>query len=66
MVVFSGTLKRPEKPVVPIAHDSGHLWPRSGPKQSGTIHFKVGEVIPPGLKRADIEARVHAAINALN
>ena len=34
-------------------------------KQSGTIHFKVGEVIPPGLKRDEVEARVHAAINAL-
>jgi hypothetical protein len=26
----------------------------------------VGEAIPPGLSRAEIEARVHAAINALN
>ena len=28
--------------------------------------FKVGEIIPPGLKRDEVEARVHAAINALN
>lgn len=63
---FAGLYRALGLPVVPIAQDSGHLWPRSGPKQSGTIHFKVGEVIPPGLKRADIEARVHAAINALN
>ena len=63
---FAGLYRALGLPVVPIAHDSGHLWPRSGPKQSGTIHFKVGETIPPGLKRADVEARVHAAINALN
>jgi 1-acyl-sn-glycerol-3-phosphate acyltransferase len=25
----------------------------------------IGEPIPPGLKRDEIEARVHAAINAL-
>ena len=25
----------------------------------------IGDVIPPGLPRAEIEARVHAAINAL-
>lgn len=63
---FAGLYRALGLPVVPIAHDSGHLWPRGGPKQSGTIHFKVGDVIPPGLKRAEIEARVHAAINALN
>ena len=63
---FAGLYRALGLPVVPVAHDSGRLWPRGGPKQSGTIHFKVGEVIPPGLKRADIEARVHAAINALN
>jgi 1-acyl-sn-glycerol-3-phosphate acyltransferase len=34
-------------------------------KTPGTIHFKVGEVIPPGLKRAEVERLVHAAINVL-
>ncbi|MCY7272083.1 MAG: 1-acyl-sn-glycerol-3-phosphate acyltransferase [Sphingomonas bacterium] len=63
---FAGLYRALGLPVVPIAHDSGRLWPQHGPKQSGTIHFKVGEVIPPGLKRAEVEARVHAAINALN
>ena len=51
--------------MVPIALDSGRVWPRGFVKQPGTIHFKVGEMIPPGLKRDEIEARVHAAINAL-
>ena len=63
---FAGLYRALGLPVVPIAHDSGRLWPRSGPKRSGTIHFKVGEVIPPSLKRAEIETRVHTAINALN
>ena len=52
--------------MVPIAHDSGILWGRGLVKQSGTIHFKVGEVIPAGLKREEVEARVREAINALN
>ena len=43
-------------PVVPVAVDSGRLWGRG---------LKVGETIPPGLKRDEIERRVHAAINAL-
>lgn len=63
---FAGLYRALGLPVVPIAHDSGNLWPRKGPKQPGTIHFRVGETIPPGLKRAEVEARVHAAINALN
>jgi len=63
---FAGLYRVLGLPVVPIAHDSGKIWPRGLVKQSGTIHFKVGEIIPPGLKRDEVEARVHAAINALN
>jgi 1-acyl-sn-glycerol-3-phosphate acyltransferase len=29
------------------------------------VRWKVGEIIPPGLPRDEIEARVHQAINAL-
>ena len=64
---FAGLYRVLGLPVVPIALDSARLWPRgSFVKQSGTITFKVGEIIPPGLKRDDIEALVHTAINALN
>lgn len=63
---FAGLYRALGLPVVPVAHDSGKLWGRGFIKQAGTIHFRVGEVIPPGLKRDEIEARVHAAINALN
>ena len=63
---FAGLYRALGLPVVPVAHDVGKLWHKGFVKQSGTVRFKVGEVIPPGLKRADVEARVHAAINALN
>ena len=52
-------------PVVPVAVDSGRLWGRGLVHQNGTVTFKVGDTIPPGLKRAEVEARVHAAINVL-
>ncbi len=62
---FAGLYRALGLPVVPVAHDAGRLWHKGFVKRSGTVHFKVGEIIPPGLKRADVEARVHAAINAL-
>jgi len=52
-------------PVVPVALDSGRLWPRKGSKRAGIVTFRFGDPIPPGLTRQDIERRVHAAINAL-
>jgi 1-acyl-sn-glycerol-3-phosphate acyltransferase len=62
---FAGLYKALGLPVVPVAVDSGRLWGRNLPRDSGTVHFLVGEPIPAGLKRDEIEARVHAAINAL-
>jgi 1-acyl-sn-glycerol-3-phosphate acyltransferase len=52
-------------PVVPVAVDSGRVWGSNLPKRAGTVRIRIGEPIPPGLKRDEIEARVHAAINAL-
>jgi 1-acyl-sn-glycerol-3-phosphate acyltransferase len=63
---FAGLYRALGLPVVPVAVDSGRLWTRGLLKRAGVIHFRIGEAIPPGLKREDIEARVHAAINALN
>jgi len=63
---FAGLYRALNLPVVPIAVDSGQLWGRGLLKRPGLVTFKVGETIPPGLKRDEIEARVHAAINALN
>ncbi len=62
---FAGLYRALGLSVVPVAHNVGRLWHKGFLKKSGTVHFKVGETIPPGLKRAEIEARVHAAINAL-
>lgn len=63
---FAGLYRALGLPVVPVAHDVGRLWGRGFVKRSGTVHFKVGETIPAGLKRDEVEARVHAAINTLN
>lgn len=63
---FAGLYRALGLPVVPVAHDSGRLWGRGFIKRPGVIRVKVGEIIPAGLKRDEIEARVHAAINALN
>ena len=52
-------------PVVPIAVDSGATY-HHVIKRPGHITYKVGETIPAGLPRPEVEARVHAAINALN
>ncbi len=64
---FAGLYKLLGLPVVPIAVNSGKLTPKGKPWwRSGIMTYKVGETIPAGLPREEIEARVHSAINALN
>ena len=62
---FAGLYKLIGLPVVPVAVDSGPLY-HSFWKRPGTITYRIGEKIPSGLPRAEIEARVTEAINALN
>ncbi len=62
---FAGLYKLLGLPVVPIATNSGQLYHRLW-KRRGTITIAIGEPIPPGLPREEIEPRVHAAINLLN
>jgi 1-acyl-sn-glycerol-3-phosphate acyltransferase len=62
---FAGLYRVLGLPVVPVAVDSGKLWARGLVKRSGTVRFVVGETVPPGLERDEVEERVHAAINAL-
>ncbi|WDA42626.1 lysophospholipid acyltransferase family protein [Erythrobacter sp. BLCC-B19] len=62
---FAGLYKLLKLPVVPIAVDSGRLY-HHVIKRPGRITYKVGETIPAGLPREEVEARVHAAINVLN
>lgn len=63
---FAGLYRRVGLPVVPVALDSGRLWPRKGlARRSGTVVIRFGAPLPPGLPREELESRVHAAINAL-
>ncbi|HEX8670199.1 MAG TPA: lysophospholipid acyltransferase family protein [Allosphingosinicella sp.] len=63
---FAGLYRALGLPVVPLALDSGLLWPRGRfVKRPGIVTMRFAEAIPPGLPRREIEARVHAAINAL-
>ena len=61
---FAGLYKTLKLPVVPVAVDSGRLWPKRGSKRPGVITYRFGEPVPPGLPREEAEARVHAAINS--
>ena len=62
---FAGLYRALGVPVVPVALDSGRLWPRAGAKRAGTVTFRFGAPVPPGLPRAEVEAAVHRAMNAL-
>jgi 1-acyl-sn-glycerol-3-phosphate acyltransferase len=62
---FAGLYRALGLPVAPVAVDSGRLWRRGLVKRAGVVTFMFGETIPAGLKREDIEHRVHRAINAL-
>lgn len=62
---FAGLYKMLALPVVPVAVDSGPLYHRLW-KRPGTITYRFGEPIPPGLPREEAEARVLEAINVLN
>ena len=64
---FAGMYRLLGVPVIPVAVDSGIAYPpRKWVKWPGTITYRIGETIPPGLPREEAEARVRAAINALN
>lgn len=51
-------------PVVPVALDSGRLWGKGLVKRPGVVTLAFQPEVPPGLAKAEMEARVHAAINA--
>jgi 1-acyl-sn-glycerol-3-phosphate acyltransferase len=64
---FAGLYRALKLPVVPVALDSGTLWPRQAfVKRPGLITIRFGKVIEPGLSRKEIESKVHSAINALD
>ncbi|RDC58889.1 1-acylglycerol-3-phosphate O-acyltransferase [Alteripontixanthobacter maritimus] len=61
---FLGIYKLLSLPVVPVSVDSGPLY-QPGLKRSGTITYRFGEVIEPGLPRDEVERLVQEGINAL-
>jgi len=62
---FAGLYKLIGIPVIPVAVNSGPLYHRIL-KRPGTITYRFGEAIPPGLPRKEVEARVLKEINILN
>lgn len=62
---FAGLYKVLDLPVVPIALDSGRLWGAGFVKHAGVVTLRVGEPLPTGLSRAQVETLVHEAINVL-
>jgi 1-acyl-sn-glycerol-3-phosphate acyltransferase len=64
---FAGLYRSLGIPVVPVALDSGRLWPRDRfVKRSGIVTARFMPPIPPGLARREIEAAVHTAINSVD
>jgi 1-acyl-sn-glycerol-3-phosphate acyltransferase len=63
---FAGLYRALGMPVVPVALDTGVVWPKRGAKRPGVVTIQLGEVIPAGLPREEIETRVHDAINVLD
>ena len=63
---FAGLYRALKLPVVPLALDSGRLWPRASfLKRPGIVTMRFAPAIAPGLSRKEIEAAVHSAINVL-
>ena len=64
---IAGLYKTLGLPVYPVALNTGRLWPRGKfLRYAGVVTVRVGEPIPAGLPREEIEARIHTAINVLN
>lgn len=61
---FIGLYRALKLPLVPVAIDSGLVWPKHGVKRPGVIHFDFKTPIPPGGAREAVVAEVYEAINA--
>lgn len=62
---FAGVYKLLGLPVVAVAVNSAPLYKPTW-KRKGVVTYRFSDPIPPGLPRDEAEARVIAAINALN
>ncbi len=64
---IAGLYKTLGLPVYPVALNTGRLWPKGKFRRyRGVVTVQVGDPIPAGLPREDIERRIHTAINRLN
>ena len=56
---------RTHLPVIPVVTDSGRCWGRRAfHKRPGTIHIRVLEPIPTGIRREDLMQRLGAALRS--
>lgn len=63
---FAALYKMLGLPVLPVALNAGKIWPRGSLiKQAGVVDWDLRPILPPKQDRAEIEAAVHQAINAL-
>lgn len=64
---IAGLYKTLGLPVFPVALNTGRLWPKGKFRRyPGIVAVQVGDPIPAGLPRQEIEQRIHTAINRLN
>ncbi len=64
---IAGLYKTLGLPVYPVALNTGRLWPKGQfQRYPGVVTVQVGDPIPAGLAREEIEHRIHTAINQLN
>jgi 1-acyl-sn-glycerol-3-phosphate acyltransferase len=54
------------KPVIPIAINSGYCWPKNNNVKKGTIVIELKDPIPPGLSKLDFLNKLKFEINTLN
>lgn len=54
------------KPVIPIAINSGYSWPKNNKIRKGTITVELKDPIPPGLSKIDFLNKLKFEINTLN
>ena len=54
------------KPVVPIALNSGNFWPKNNSIKSGTIKIEFRDPIPTGLSKQEFLTKLKKEINFLN
>lgn len=59
-----GLYKQLGASIVPVALDSGAVWPRGSVRKTpGIVTIRVQPAIPPGLGKVELLDRLHAAIN---